>query len=153
MTSEVLSSLQAYHDWTNYPGSSLLLLSGKTDIKSRTGRGYTHSWLSPAALHVATTLPSNEPRKVAFYSCHPGVRIDDLEVPTHLGKDMLTRLSYQLLEQQPSILCRKMQQLQTLLQDPAWNGVEGGANGFGGGREERERRDKEKASLRRHTTI
>jgi hypothetical protein len=146
MTPDFLFALPDYNTWLNTQESSLLLLSGQTDIKSRAGRGFTHSWLSPATLHVTSTLRENGNTKVAYYSCHPGVRTDK-EIDIHLEKDMLTQLSYHLLERQPSILRRKMQQLQNLIHNLLWEGVDTGTNDTNKQKKKHTGRNIEKAPL------
>jgi hypothetical protein len=146
MTPDLLFALPAYNVWLNAQESSLLLLSGQTDINSRAGRGFTHSWLSPATLHVTSALRENGNTEVAYYSCHPGVRTDK-EIEINLEKDMLTQLSYHMLEWQPSILRRKMQQLQNLIHNPLWEGVAADSDGTEKRKRKHTGRNIEKAPL------
>lgn len=104
--------------------SSVLLLAGNTNRNARAGRGYTHSWLSPATFYAVKILREKGER-VAYYCCHPGVRTDDNDLDIYLAKDLLVRLAYQLLESQPKALRGKMAQFQTLVNQPAWRELDG----------------------------
>ncbi len=119
MTRPLLESLPSYNSWFNLTESSVLLLAGETNTNARAGRGYTHSWLSPAALFAVDILREQDKRG-AYYCCHPGVRTDDNDLDTYLAKDLLIKLSYKLLESQPRILRRKLAQLQSIVSQPAW---------------------------------
>jgi len=119
MTRPLLESLPAYKSWFSSSESSVLLLAGETNTNARAGRGYTHSWLSPATLFAVDILRENNERG-AYYCCHPGVRTDDNDLDTYLAKDLLIKLSYKLLESQPKVLRRKLAQLQSVVSQPAW---------------------------------
>lgn len=118
MTQKLLHTSEAYNKWQDTVGSCLLVLSGQTVPEARTSRGYTHSWLSPATIYIAEELRKNE-RLVAFYSCHPGVRAEG-----HTGKDIMSIITYQILEWKPEILRRKDQQFRSKLQSVAWSSPE-----------------------------
>jgi hypothetical protein len=120
MTRPLLLSLPPYQTWSTSLTSSLLLLTGETNTNARAGRGYTHSWLSPAALFCVDILREKGERG-AYYCAHPGVRTDDHDVETQIAKDMLIKLSYKLLESQPKILRRKLAQLQSIVTTPAFS--------------------------------
>jgi hypothetical protein len=120
MTRTLLESIPKYKDWIATSESSVLLLAGETNTNARAGRGYTHSWLSPATLFAVEILRENDERG-AYYCCHPGVRTDDNDLDTYLAKDLLIKLSYKLLESQPKVLRRKMAQLQSIVTQPAWS--------------------------------
>jgi hypothetical protein len=120
MTRPLLLSLPSYQNWSTSPSSSVLLLTGETNTNARAGRGYTHSWLSPAALSCVDILRENGERG-AYYCAHPGVRTDDHDLETQIAKDMLIKLSYKLLESQPKILRRKLAQLQSIVTTPAFS--------------------------------
>jgi len=94
-------------------------LAGETNTNARAGRGYTHSWLSPATLFAVDILRENDARG-AYYCCHPARGTDDNDLDTYLAKDLLIKLSYKLLESQPKVLRRKMAQLQSLSLKPFW---------------------------------
>lgn len=119
MTRTLLESLPAYKSWFASSESSVLLLAGETNTNARAGRGYTHSWLSPATLFAVDILRENDERG-AYYCCHPGARTDDNDLDTYLAKDLLIKLSYKLLESQPKVLRRKMAQLQSIVTQPFW---------------------------------
>ena len=119
MTRPLLESLPAYKSWIASQSSSVLLLAGETNTNARAGRGYTHSWLSPATLFAVDILREKGERG-AYYCCHPGVRTDDNDLDIHLAKDLLIKLSYKLLESQPKVLRRKLAQLQSIVSTPAW---------------------------------
>jgi len=120
MTRELLESISAYKSWSSTDDSSVLVLAGETNTNARAGRGYTHSWLSPATLFAVDTL-REKGAIVVYYCCHPGVRTDDNDLDIDLAKDMLTKLAYQLLESQPKVLRRKMAQLQSIVSKPIWS--------------------------------
>jgi hypothetical protein len=120
MNPPLLLSLPSYQSWYSSTSSSLLLLAGETNINARAGRGYTHSWLSPAPLIVVDILRENGERG-AYYGAHPGVRTDDNDLDTFLAKDMLVKLSYSLLKSQPSILRRKRAQLKSIVKRSAFS--------------------------------
>jgi hypothetical protein len=120
MNPSLLHSLPSYQSWYSSTSSSLLLLAGETNINARAGRGYTHSWLSPAPLIVVDILRENGERG-AYYCAHPGVRTDDNVLDTLLAKDMLVKLSYSLLKSQPSILRRKGAQLHSIVNKSAFS--------------------------------
>jgi hypothetical protein len=119
MTRTLLESLPTYKSWFASSESSVLLLAGETNTNARAGRGYTHSWLSPATLFAVDILRENDERG-AYYCCHPGARTDDNDLDTYLAKDLLIKLSYKLLESQPKVLRRKMAQLQSIVTQPFW---------------------------------
>lgn len=100
MELDLLKSLPPYQSWLSSTSSSLLLLAGEIEINARAGRGYTHFWLSPAPLIVVDILREDGERG-AYYSAHPGVRIDEHDLDTVLAKDMLVKLSYTLLKLEP----------------------------------------------------
>jgi hypothetical protein len=137
MTPDTLHSLPAYTSWstTNPATSSLLVLGGKTAPGARTSPGYTHSWLSPAALHVVESIRSNGGR-AAFYCCHPGTRADE---SSHTGRDVVVSLAYQVLEWEPKVLRRKMAQLRAVMRSEGWRGGEGEDIRWDGNRREIEK--------------
>lgn len=120
MTRPLLESLPSHKSWSSSLESSVLLLAGETQPNARAGRGYTHSWLSPATLFAVDILREKDERG-AYYCCHPGVRTEDNDLDTYLAKDLLVNLSYKLLESQPKVLRRKMAQLQSIITQPAWS--------------------------------
>jgi hypothetical protein len=128
MTRELLESISAYKSWSSKDDSSVLLLAGETNTNARAGRGYTHSWLSPATLFAVDILREKGAR-VVYYCCHPGVRTDDNDLDIHLAKDMLIKLAFQLLESQPKVLRRKMAQLQSIVAKSAWSILDTKKNG------------------------
>jgi hypothetical protein len=128
MTRELLESLSAYNSWSSTEESSVLLLAGETNTNARAGRGYTHSWLTPATFYAVDILREKSAR-VAYYCCHPGVRTDDNDLDIDLAKDMLIKLAFQLLESQPKVLRRKMAQLQSTVAKPAWSLLDSKSSG------------------------
>jgi hypothetical protein len=97
--------LPQYQQWLDHSKSSLLFLSGSTHAEGRRFKGFTHCWLSPAAIYIAEGL-TRQGCKVAYFSCHP-----DLESTYVPGDTVLSSIIYQILEWRPEILRNKEAQL------------------------------------------
>lgn len=95
-----------YQQWLDHPQSSLLFLSGSTHPEGRKFKGYTHCWLSPAAIYIAEGL-TRQGCKVAYFSCHP-----DLQSTYLPGDTVLSSIITQILEWRPEILRDKGAQFQ-----------------------------------------
>lgn len=114
MTPTLLSSSLAYQNWQAATHSSFLLLSGRTVPEGRSGRGYTHSWLSPATVNVVEEMRERG-GLVAYYCCHP-----DLRAEIHEGRNIIEGIVYQMLERKPEALRRKGQQFRAMVRNEAW---------------------------------
>ncbi|KAI9736713.1 MAG: hypothetical protein M1834_000917 [Cirrosporium novae-zelandiae] len=114
MTAEVLSTEQAYQSWKQCPGSSFLLLSGKSPSEAQVGNT-TYCWLSYAAILAVEQL-RNEGKRVAYYCCHPQARATEVPIQT-----AISHLLAQLLSWQPEILQDKLHHFQTLVQKDRWH--------------------------------
>ena len=114
MSFEVLESSKYYQDWLSCTQSCLLFLSGVTELEGRNARGYTHSWLSPAATCITKEM-RNQGQKVAYYCCHP-----DVSAERHASKDVIATMVYQILEWKPKLLRHKYQQFQKIVQREEW---------------------------------
>ena len=114
MSPSLLSTSASYNQWEESADACFLILSGKTPSEGRNSRGYTHSWLSPAAIHV-TEKERGENRRVAFYSCHPNALAD-----RHSGREIISSIIFQMLEWKPDVLRHKFQQFQSMVQSDAW---------------------------------
>ncbi|EED20798.1 hypothetical protein TSTA_039920 [Talaromyces stipitatus ATCC 10500] len=119
MTSSHLSSLPCFAAWTASQTSCLLLLGGKTRPEARSNIGYTHSWLSPATIDVATRMKDRGAR-VAFYGCHAGVRAD--ADGAHGARQMVSALLGQVVEWHPQVLRTRMVQWERLVDGKEWKG-------------------------------
>jgi hypothetical protein len=72
MTLEKLKDEDCYQRWDTNAITKLLLVGGTTIPESRSGPNgsSSYSWLSPAAVDMASTLRKGNNR-VAFFTCHP----------------------------------------------------------------------------------
>ena len=114
MSPSLLGTSASYNRWQESAESCFLILSGKTLSEGRNSRGFTHSWLSPAAIHI-TEKERAENGRVAFYSCHPGTTAE-----RHSGREIISSLIHQMLEWKPDVLRRKFQQFLLEVKSDAW---------------------------------
>ena len=114
MNPDLINSCEEYQRWCSQSQSCLLVLSGRTATDGRSSHGYTHSWLSSAAVHVAEE-GMREGGKVAYYCCHPDMRSE-----SHRAKDVLRSLIYQILEWKPDVLRHKNQSFLSSVRSEAW---------------------------------
>ncbi|MCJ1252165.1 hypothetical protein MMC30_009404 [Trapelia coarctata] len=114
MSPELLNTSEEYRKWQSITQSCLLVLSGRTVIEGRNSHGLTHSWLSPATIHVAEEA-AIDGKKVAYYCFHPDNRAD-----IDPKKDFLSTLICQILEWKPSILRRKNQHFLSVVSSKEW---------------------------------
>jgi hypothetical protein len=103
-----LKELCEYQKWMDHPQSALLFLSGSTAPEGRRFKNYTHSWLSPAAIHLTEHL-CNQNHKVAFFSCHPEFQNNHVS-----GGALLSSLINQALRWRPEVLRDKEAHLVSL---------------------------------------
>ena len=117
MSVDMLDTSHAFRKWKEYPGASVLYLSGLTQTAGRNSLGYTHSWLSPATTHVVSMM-RNQGCKVAYYCFHPGVRADPHDA--RLGTDLIASVTYQVLEWKPNIVRNKHESLRAMIDSDSW---------------------------------
>jgi hypothetical protein len=116
MNRNLLQKTEIYRSWISSTESCILLLSGITAIEGRHYRGWSHCWLSPAAIYIAEDL-ARENLHVAFFSCHP-----DLESRSIPMKRVISSIILQILKRTPHILREKAVQFHSaLLSDPFRN--------------------------------
>ena len=119
MTPELLGTRDSFEQWQVAEKSRLLILSGRTQAEARAGQGYTHSWLSPAALFVAEQK-RREGHPAIFYSFHPSER------PGHelSGVHMISTIVLRILELKPAMLREQEHQLRSIVHDQEWQNPE-----------------------------
>ncbi|KUJ17982.1 uncharacterized protein LY89DRAFT_717619 [Mollisia scopiformis] len=116
MNRALLQKTEIYRSWISSTDSCLLFLSGKTAYDGRHYRGWSHCWLSPAAIYITEDL-AREDIHVAFFSCHPG--LESKVVPT---KQIISSIILQILMRKPHILREKAVQFHSAaLSDPFRN--------------------------------
>ena len=116
MSRSLLQKTEFYQTWISSTESCMLFLSGRTAIEGRHFRGYSHCWLSPAAIYITEDL-AREGIHSAFFSCHPD--LDSRPVPT---KQIISSIILQILNQKPHILRKKAVQFHSAaMSDPFRN--------------------------------
>lgn len=117
MSPELLDTSKTYKKWQSTENSCILVLRGSTAKEGRsTSYGYTNSWLSPAAVHVAQEA-TKAGQKIAYYSCHPNIRAGG---PPCRGKNLLSSIIYQILKDNPTILRSKNQSFRSMVSSEDW---------------------------------
>lgn len=96
-----LKDMLEYQRWMEHSQSSLFFLSGSTAIEGRKLKGFSHCWLSPAAIYITDSL-RRQGCKVGFYSCHAG--LGSSHPP---GELVLSSFIFQVLQWRPQILRTK----------------------------------------------
>jgi hypothetical protein len=116
MASKDLYQSSEYRSWSATSASCILYLAGQTYSESRTSFGYTHSWLSPAAMQVARDIQQRDGR-LAFFSCHPDIQGDH-----YSPQNILASLLLQILDWKPAALRGIREQLMRQIKSVAkWN--------------------------------
>ena len=114
MNADLLSKCEPHRAWRASSRSCLLCLNGMTRVDGRASTGFTHSWLSPAAIYIAEEIQKQQHR-MAFFSCHP-----DIQGDVYSARHVLSLLIYQVLKWNPAILRHSRQQFLTSIQSVTW---------------------------------